>query len=204
MNKLSFCVLMFMIFVLPGCVIRSIPYDVDRADQEIKGNRGVVRGDTSSVPITERKKTKRMYNIEIELPMKESDKVQKTERSSVSGNKGNIQTSRTYREKPAVAKEQKSATKTVGGDVSSAAPQVVYQMSSSPAEDKYKKEKGAGTVAEKEEKMYVVKKGDTLQKISDKMYGTTKKWKKIYEANKDVLKSPDMIKPGQKLVIPSE
>src|SRR5512139_2133187 len=29
---------------------------------------------------------------------------------------------------------------------------------------------------------YTVKKGDTLQEISQKFYGTTKKWRKIYEA----------------------
>ena len=50
--------------------------------------------------------------------------------------------------------------------------------------------------------LYVVQKGDTLQKISDKVYGTTKKWKKIFDANRDILEDPNKIKPGQKLVIP--
>ena len=58
----------------------------------------------------------------------------------------------------------------------------------------------AGASAEKE--YYVVQKGDTLQKISEKFFGTTKKWKDIYEANRKVLKSPDRIRAGQKLVIP--
>jgi nucleoid-associated protein YgaU len=49
---------------------------------------------------------------------------------------------------------------------------------------------------------YTVKKGDTLQKISKKFYGTTKKWSKIYEANKDTLKGPNKIRPGQTLNIP--
>jgi nucleoid-associated protein YgaU len=49
---------------------------------------------------------------------------------------------------------------------------------------------------------YVVGKNDTLQKISKKFYGTTKKWTKIYEANKDVLKGPDKVYPGQTLNIP--
>ncbi|MDP1853169.1 MAG: LysM peptidoglycan-binding domain-containing protein [Candidatus Omnitrophota bacterium] len=51
---------------------------------------------------------------------------------------------------------------------------------------------------------YVVQKGDTLQKISSKFYGTTKKWAKIYDANKNVLKSPDRVYPGQKISIPKE
>lgn len=49
---------------------------------------------------------------------------------------------------------------------------------------------------------YVVKEGDTLQKISQKFYGTTKAWKDIYEANSDKLKGPDQIRPGQVLNIP--
>jgi len=50
---------------------------------------------------------------------------------------------------------------------------------------------------------YTVGKNDTLQKISRKFYGTTKKWLKIYEANKDVLHSPDKLYAGQTLKIPS-
>ncbi len=49
---------------------------------------------------------------------------------------------------------------------------------------------------------YRVVKNDTLQKISKKFYGTTKKWMKIYEANKDVLSGPDKLYPGQVLKIP--
>lgn len=50
--------------------------------------------------------------------------------------------------------------------------------------------------------MYTVQKGDTLQKISEKFYGTTRRWTKIYDANKDVLKAPDRVYPGQVLKIP--
>jgi len=50
---------------------------------------------------------------------------------------------------------------------------------------------------------YTVAKNDTLQKISKKFYGTSKKWMKIYNANKDVLRAPDKLYPGQTLNIPS-
>ena len=49
---------------------------------------------------------------------------------------------------------------------------------------------------------YTVVNNDTLEKISQKVYGTTKKWKQIYEANSDKLKSPDRIYSGQVLKIP--
>lgn len=48
---------------------------------------------------------------------------------------------------------------------------------------------------------YTVKKGDSLPKIAKKYPGLT--WQKIYEANKNEIQDPDLIRPGQKLVIPS-
>lgn len=46
------------------------------------------------------------------------------------------------------------------------------------------------------------KKGDTLSDISHRVYGTARLWKKIYEANKQVLKSPNVVPVGTELVIP--
>jgi nucleoid-associated protein YgaU len=52
-------------------------------------------------------------------------------------------------------------------------------------------------------KTYVVKKGDSLWKISQNVYKDGSKWRQIYEANKKVIgKNPNLIYPGQKLVIP--
>jgi nucleoid-associated protein YgaU len=47
-----------------------------------------------------------------------------------------------------------------------------------------------------------VKAGDTLSKIAVKYYGDASLYTKIFEANKDVLKDPNMIRVGQKLRIP--
>lgn len=49
---------------------------------------------------------------------------------------------------------------------------------------------------------YTVGKGDMLSTISQKVYGTSKKWQKIYDANRDVLKDPNALKVGMKLRIP--
>jgi nucleoid-associated protein YgaU len=49
---------------------------------------------------------------------------------------------------------------------------------------------------------YVVVSGDSLSKISKKFYGDANQWRKIFEANRDQIKDPDLIHPGQKLVIP--
>ena len=52
------------------------------------------------------------------------------------------------------------------------------------------------------EKTYTVVAGDSLSKIAKKFYGDANKWKKIFEANKDQIKNPDLIKPGQTFKIP--
>jgi nucleoid-associated protein YgaU len=49
---------------------------------------------------------------------------------------------------------------------------------------------------------HVVAKGDTLSKIAEQYYGDMMLYKKIFEANRDILSDPDRIKPGQKLLIP--
>jgi nucleoid-associated protein YgaU len=54
-----------------------------------------------------------------------------------------------------------------------------------------------------ESKMYTVKSGDNLSKISKEVYGDANKYQKIFEANQPMLSSPDKIYPGQVLRIPS-
>jgi nucleoid-associated protein YgaU len=49
---------------------------------------------------------------------------------------------------------------------------------------------------------YEVKKGDTLSKIAKEIYGDASLYPKIFEANRDQLKNPDLIRVGQKLRIP--
>lgn len=49
---------------------------------------------------------------------------------------------------------------------------------------------------------YTVKKGDCLWNIAKKFYGNGSKYTKIYDANKDKIKSPNLIYPGQVLTIP--
>ena len=52
-------------------------------------------------------------------------------------------------------------------------------------------------------KMYTVKPGDTLSKISQQFYGNAKDYMRIFNANKDKLKDPDHINAGQELKIPA-
>jgi len=53
-----------------------------------------------------------------------------------------------------------------------------------------------------EKQFYTVKKGDYLSKIAKEVYGNANKYNIIFEANRPMLKNPDLIYPGQVLVIP--
>ena len=76
-------------------------------------------------------------------------------------------------------------------DIVSAAPEVAEATVAEPA-------------AASDEDTYTVQSGDTLWKISQEAYGDGSKYMKIFEANTGILKNPDQIYPGQKLVIPKE
>jgi nucleoid-associated protein YgaU len=52
------------------------------------------------------------------------------------------------------------------------------------------------------EQWHEVVAGDTLSKISKQYYGDASLYMKIFEANRNILKDPDLIKVGQKLRIP--
>lgn len=53
-----------------------------------------------------------------------------------------------------------------------------------------------------EKQFYTVKKGDYLSKIAKQVYGNANKYNVIFEANKPMLKDPNLIYPGQVLIIP--
>jgi nucleoid-associated protein YgaU len=49
---------------------------------------------------------------------------------------------------------------------------------------------------------YIVTKHDCLSKIAERIYGR-QLWRKIYAANRNIIRNPDIIYPGQVLSIPS-
>lgn len=49
---------------------------------------------------------------------------------------------------------------------------------------------------------YTVQKGDSLSKIAQQVYGRADRWRAIFDANRDKIDDPDLIHPGQVLVLP--
>lgn len=71
-------------------------------------------------------------------------------------------------------------------------------MSSDPPDFSNVQSGGSSTAT----RIYVVKSGDSLSKIAKREYGDAGAWNAIFEANKDQIKDPNLIHPGQKLKIP--
>ena len=49
---------------------------------------------------------------------------------------------------------------------------------------------------------YEIVSGDTLSGIAKKYYGNAMEYPRLFEANREVIKDPDLIYPGQKIRIP--
>ncbi len=75
---------------------------------------------------------------------------------------------------------------------------------SQPKKEQAKKteSKQKGEKEEEKSQFYEIKSGDNLSKIAKQFYGDANKYPLIFEANREVIKDPDKIYPGQKIRIP--
>lgn len=167
---------LFVALFSSGCVVRSYSVVKDRVDQEISGNQGYISGSAPASAQQPKKFTQRATKVyEIEL------------RSPVKFER--------LKEPPKPVEEIKEV------------PPERYHAGEIPGPEHPASEHPQAISPEAptgQFETYVVQKDDTLQKISTKFYGTTKKWMKIFKANKDKLKSPDRVRPGQEIRIPKE
>jgi len=61
---------------------------------------------------------------------------------------------------------------------------------------------GSSSTAPSQPRTVTVKAGDSLSKIAKRELGDAEKWHDIFEANRDTIKNPDLIQPGQVLTLP--
>ncbi|MBM7633826.1 LysM peptidoglycan-binding domain-containing protein [Geomicrobium sediminis] len=66
-----------------------------------------------------------------------------------------------------------------------------------------KPEEETSSTTNQQNKTHVVKSGETLWGLATRFYDDGSQYKKIENANRDLIKNPDLIQPGWKLTIPS-
>jgi nucleoid-associated protein YgaU len=72
-----------------------------------------------------------------------------------------------------------------------------------PAADFSDVQSGSSSTAPADQgQSYTVQSGDSLSKIAKHVYGDASKWHAIFDANRDKIKNPDLIQPGQVLTLP--
>lgn len=105
---------------------------------------------------------------------------------------------RLYKATPVVARREERST----------TPPVNIQGTSAPGIEKAKRivetaKSGATLTPGDTAREYTVEPGDTLSYIARKYYGNQFKWEKIYAANRPMMKNPDYIYVGQRIIIPA-
>jgi nucleoid-associated protein YgaU len=104
-------------------------------------------------------------------------------------------------EKPAAkveeVKEEKTAAKVEEVKEEKIAPAAEEQKAAAKAD-----EAKADNAAAADSEIYVVKSGDSLSIIAKKFYKDGNLSGVIFKANSNILKNPNMLRPGMKLVIP--
>ena len=191
-RSLMFTIYAMMIAVfLNGCLIRTYTVIKDRTDQELSGNQGFLNGQVPANYQQPKKFTQRrqkFFEVEFESPLKVEHLKEPPKPLGENTLNPPVEVSPNTEKEPTLGGFQPKIQSTIM-DMSEV-------KTLSPAE----------TPKSNLPDTYIVKEGDTLQKISARpeIYGTHKQWVKIYKANKDNLKAPDRIKSGQELKIPRD
>lgn len=175
---------------LLGCT-RISTYTVDRVDQALDvGNRGYMRG-TPPPPPSERKLTRTMIKLEFKLPPFPEWRSHYWTDKELWGNRGYV-----IGGPPRVVVKAPKPAKEVARVVEEEIPEIVIMEE--PIEELPPKVELPTT--------HTVVKGECLWYIAGypEIYGNPLEWPRIYEANRDIIKDPDLIYPGQVLRIPRQ
>ena len=193
-----------MVIGMSGCArVQTQVVELPRVDQEVAGNQGYLAG-AGAAATAPRKKTRQVVMTDIELMTGQEVRqglkgVVKMSSTPVKGELG--PDGRGWR-----LAEPSSAPAPESPAVSEPPPSAPYaledELDMAPVEPPVSRE--APTVeAPSAPTTYTVQKNDTLEKIAKKVYGDTKRWPKIYKANREVIKNPNKLYPGQRLTIPA-
>ena len=181
----------FLIALISGCTMRTYSQVKERVDQDTTGNKGYLMGKGAPEDRSGIKQTRKIYVLELQSKEKEpvEPALTSTAKPTPSAEVSEGAPSRNVVNVPTI---EESSTEMENESAASA----------SAVQKSLAKESAAGEAATAAPGEYIVEKGDTLQKISKKVYDTYRLWNKIYQANKERIKDPNKIKPGTKLTIP--
>lgn len=184
--------LLSLMIVAVGCSRISMQMtEKPRVDQALQGNRGTLQGQAPEAP--PRKTTRQYMEVNVDLPT--------------------AQELNPWRKPPAEAAPSIQVAQAAGAAQPPTGPAAARERLPKPPLSKVTPPVSAPAFPEMEppapveptevpHQIYAVQQGDTLEKIAATVYGDSRQWKRIFEANRKVLRSPDRIYVGQKLVIP--
>lgn len=186
-----------LLFTMGGCSarrdiqVRSYLQDMPRVDQKRDaGNAGYIMGKPVE-DAAEYKKTRKLFIWEFNRKTRVTDTevdIEETYKSSTPQPPAPASSARPARTEQVIKEERTTTTSRIQlPDFDSAT---------------YHKEAAASMVEPVSFVDYTIEKNDTLQKISKKFYDSYSKWPKIYDANRDRIDNPNVLKPGVNIRIP--
>lgn len=185
------------VLLISGCGVKTRAYIADRkrVDIEPSGNGGYLMGQAPAETTQVEKDTRKVIMFEF---IKDENDLQNELVQSEMTSTDYVASENSYS-----GKYQKSASKKTVRPQAQPSPQPRnLQIPVITDDDYYLEERKDAPLMDGKVVDYEVEKNDTLQKISKKFYGSYSKWPRIFDANKDVLKDPNFVKPGIVIKIP--
>ena len=182
-----------LVVIASGCGIKAQTYVMSKPRVGIEkgnGNAGYLSG--TPVYVEPTKKTRKIYVLELTKAVPEGE-VKKIEKEITEASSTKIDTTVHVPDQPPV-QAPAPAPKRI----------VIPKIEDEPiTTQNFAATEAKSSTGLKEAITYTVQKDDTLQKIAKKYLGSYGEWLKIYNANKDKIKNPNLLRPGTVITIPA-
>lgn len=184
---------------LSGCArVQTHLVEMPRVDQEVAGNQGYLAGTGSSAARPSRKTTRQVVMTDVELMT--GQEIKQGLRRPAAPIKGELGPQGRGWKMPEPAPMQVQVAEAPMPAVEPLAPP-------SPADTMMEMDLPEPMITDSPATTpvpatYVVQPNDTLEKIAKKVYGSYRRWPRIYKANRELIKNPNVLRTGLRLTIP--
>ncbi len=196
-TKLAYLLFILAMALSYGC-IKTGTKEIVMPDQEIGGNQGFLKGNAPYADTIREPKTKKIIDIEIEVPSLYERKSEAVLDKDVWGNQGYVMKSGAQKGYIYVEPVNKKTKKDV--ESKTRKTKEIDALYPFTAKDSIQSDKLKKTELKYME--YRVREGESLWIIAKKIYGDATKWPLIYEENKEIIADPKVLKPGTILRVP--